>query len=89
VLPPILPDVAATSIFSFIVAWNPYLIARIFMSSIAQLPLTVGVMPLFEGVHDWGLMMAAAVLVTAPLVVLFVFVQRHLIVGFGAGAVKG
>ncbi len=90
VLPLALPGIIATSIFSFIVAWNDYLIARIFMNSIAQLPLTVGVMHFFEGVHvDWGLMMAAAVLITLPLAVLFMFVQRHLVVGFGAGAVKG
>jgi ABC-type glycerol-3-phosphate transport system permease component len=90
VLPLALPGIIATSIFSFIVAWNDYLIARIFMNSITQLPLTVGVMHFFEGVHvDWGLMMAAAVLMTVPLAVLFIFVQRHLVVGFGAGAVKG
>jgi ABC-type glycerol-3-phosphate transport system permease component len=89
-LPLALPGIIATSIFSFIVAWNDYLIARIFINTITQLPLTVGVMHFFEGVHvDWGLMMAAAVLMTLPLAVLFMFVQRHLIVGFGAGAVKG
>lgn len=90
VLPLALPGVIATSIFSFIVSWNDYLIARIFMNSISQLPLTVGVMHFFEGVHvDWGLMMASAVLMTLPLSILFMLVQRHLIVGFGAGAVKG
>lgn len=90
VLPLALPGIIATSIFSFIVAWNDYLIARIFMNTISQLPLTVGVMHFFEGVHvDWGLMMAAAVLMTLPLAVLFMLVQRHLIVGFGAGGVKG
>ncbi len=89
-LPLALPGIIATSIFSFIVAWNDYLIARIFINTITRLPLTVGVMHFFEGVHvDWGLMMAAAVLMTVPLAVLFMFVQRHLIVGFGAGAVKG
>lgn len=90
VLPLAVPGIIATAIFSFIVSWNDYLIARIFMNSITQLPLTVGVMHFFEGVHvDWGLMMAAAVLMTLPLAVLFMLVQRHLIVGFGAGAVKG
>ncbi|MGH7334947.1 MAG: carbohydrate ABC transporter permease [Candidatus Rokuibacteriota bacterium] len=90
VVPLALPGVIATSIFSFIVAWNDYLIARIFINSITQLPLTVGVMHFFEGVHvDWGLMMAAVVLMTLPLAVLFMLVQRHLVVGFGAGAVKG
>ena len=79
VLPLAVPGIIATSIFSFIVAWNDYLIARIFMNTVTQLPLTVGVMHFFEGVHvDWGLMMASAVLMTVPLAVLFMFVQRHL-----------
>ena len=52
--------------------------------------LTVGVVHFFEGVQvDWGLMMAAAVLMMVPPVVPFIFVQRPLVVGFGAGAVKG
>ena len=90
VLPLAVPGIVATSIFSFIVAWNDYLIARIFINTITQMPLTVGVMHFFEGTHvDWGLMMAAAVLMTLPLAILFMFVQRQLVVGFGAGAVKG
>ncbi len=90
VLPLAVPGIVATSIFSFIVAWNDYLIARIFINTVTRLPLTVGVMHFFEGVHvDWGLMMAASVLMTLPLAILFMFVQRQLVVGFGAGAVKG
>ncbi len=53
------------------------------MSSITQLPLTIGVMPRPCGL---GLMI---VLITVPLMVLFIFVQRYLVVGFGAGAVRG
>lgn len=90
VLPSALPGVIAAAIFSLIVAWNDYLFARIFINSVQKLPLTVGVMHFFEGVHvNWGLMMASAVLMTVPLAALFVVVQRHLVAGFGAGAVKG
>ena len=90
VLPMAMPGIIAAAIFSMIVAWNDYLFARIFMNSIQKLPLTVGVMHFFEGVHvNWGLMMASAVMMTLPLAVLFMVVQRHLVAGFGAGAVKG
>ena len=90
VLPMAMPGIIAAAIFSMIVSWNDYLFARIFMNSIQQLPLTVGVMHFFEGVHvNWGLMMASAVMMTLPLAVLFMVVQRHLVAGFGAGAVKG
>jgi ABC-type glycerol-3-phosphate transport system permease component len=90
VLPVALPGIIATAIFSLIVAWNDYLFARIFMNAIEKLPLTVGVMHFFEGVHvNWGLMMASSVIMTLPMAVLFMFFQRHLVAGFGAGAVKG
>ena len=90
VLPMAMPGIIAVGIFSMIVAWNDYLFARIFINSIQNLPLTVGVMLFFEGVHiNWGLMMASAVMMTIPMVILFIAVQRHLVAGFGAGAVKG
>ena len=90
VLPSALPGIIAAAIFSLIVSWNDYLFARVFINSIENLPLTVGVMHFFEGVHvDWGLMMASAVLMTAPMAVLFMLMQKHLVAGFGAGAVKG
>lgn len=90
VLPMAMPGIIAASIFSMIVAWNDYLFARIFMNSIQKLTLTVGVMHFFEGMHvNWGLMMASAVMMTLPLAVLFMVIQRHLVAGFGAGAVKG
>jgi ABC-type glycerol-3-phosphate transport system permease component len=90
VLPAAMPGIMAAAIFSLIVSWNDFLFGRVFMNSIEQLPLTVGVMLFFEGVHvDWGLMMASAVLMTVPMAVLFMLMQRHLVAGFGAGAVKG
>ena len=90
VLPMAVPGIIAASIFSMIVSWNDYLFARIFINSTRKLPLTVGVMHFFEGVHvDWGLMMASAVMMTLPLAILFMVIQRHLVAGFGAGAVKG
>jgi ABC-type glycerol-3-phosphate transport system permease component len=90
VLPSALPGIIAAAIFSLIVSWNDFLFARVFINSIENLPLTVGVMHFFEGVHvDWGLMMASAVLMTVPMALLFMLMQRHLVAGFGAGAVKG
>jgi ABC-type glycerol-3-phosphate transport system permease component len=90
VLPVAAPGIIAAAIFSLIVSWNDYLFGRVFMNSIQNLTLTVGVMHFFEGTHvDWGLMMAASVLMTVPMAILFMLLQRHLVAGFGAGAVKG
>lgn len=90
VLPVALPGIIAASIFSLIVSWNDYLFGRVFMNTMENLPLTVGVMHFFDGTHvDWALMMASSVLMTLPMAILFGFMQRHLVAGFGAGAVKG
>lgn len=90
VLPTAFPGIIAASIFSLIVSWNDYLFGRVFMNSLENMPLTVGVMHFFEGTHvDWGLMMASSVLMTVPMAILFMLLQRHLVAGFGAGAVKG
>ena len=90
VLPSALPGIIAASIFSMIVSWNDYLFGRVFINSLDNLTLTVGVMLFFEGTHvDWGLLMAASVLMTVPMAILFMALQRHLVAGFGAGAVKG
>ena len=90
VLPMAFPGIVAAAIFAMIVSWNDYLFARIFVNSVDKQTLTVGVMHFFEGVHvNWGLMMASAVMMTVPLAILFMALQRHLVAGFGAGAVKG
>ena len=55
-----------------IVSWNDYLFGRVFINSLDNLTLTVGVMLFFEGTHvDWGLLMAASVLMTVPMAILF------------------
>lgn len=90
VLPTAFPGIIAASIFAIIVSWNDYLFGRVFINSLDNLTLTVGVMLFFEGTHvDWGLLMAASVLMTVPMAILFMALQRHLVAGFGAGAVKG
>jgi ABC-type glycerol-3-phosphate transport system permease component len=90
VVPTALPGIIAAAIFSMIVSWNDYLFGRVLMNSLDNLTLTVGVMLFFEGTHvDWGLLMAASVLMTVPMALLFMAMQRHLVAGFGAGAVKG
>lgn len=90
VAPMALPGVIAVSIFTFIVAWNDYLFARVLIGADQLKTLPVGIQDLYEStVTDWGMVMAAGVMITIPALVFFVFVQRYLIAGWGAGAVKG
>jgi len=90
VLPLALPGIIATSIFTFILAWNDYIFTRILIASDELKTLPVGVQDLFNSsITDWGLIMAAGMMITIPALVFFVAVQRYLIRGWGAGAVKG
>jgi ABC-type glycerol-3-phosphate transport system permease component len=90
VLPLALPGIIATSIFTFILAWNDYIFTRILITSDELKTLPVGVQDLFNSaIVDWGLIMGAGMMITIPALIFFVTVQRYLIRGWGAGAVKG
>jgi multiple sugar transport system permease protein len=90
VLPLALPGLIAAGIFTFILAWNDFLFALGLITSEELKTLPVGVNDLFNAtIVDWGMIMAAGVMITAPTVAFFVAVQRYLIQGWGAGGVKG
>jgi ABC-type glycerol-3-phosphate transport system permease component len=90
VLPLALPGVVATGTFTFILAWNDYIFARVLLSADEMKTLPVGIADLYNAsVVDWGMIMAAGVLVIAPVAAVFVFIQRFLVVGWGSGGMKG
>jgi ABC-type glycerol-3-phosphate transport system permease component len=90
VLPLALPGIIATAIFTFILAWNDYIFTRILISADELKTLPVGVQDLFHSaLIDWGLIMAAGMMITIPALMFFVAVQRYLVRGWGTGAVKG
>jgi ABC-type glycerol-3-phosphate transport system permease component len=90
VAPLALPGMIATAIFTFIVAWNDFLFALVLIGVDELKTLPVGVNDFFHmAVVDWGLIMAAGVMVTIPALVFFIAVQRYLIAGWGAGGLKG
>lgn len=90
VLPLALPGLIAAGIFTFILAWNDFLFAMVLITSDELKTLPVGVNDLFNAtIVDWGMIMAAGVMITVPTVGFFVAVQRHLIQGWGSGGLKG
>lgn len=90
VLPLSLPGLAATTIFAFISGWNEYVFASILLRSYENWTLPIGIAS-FQGQYDtnWGTLMAGAVMITVPVVVIFWLLQKHLVAGMTAGAVKG
>jgi ABC-type glycerol-3-phosphate transport system permease component len=90
VMPLALPGIIATAIFTFIVAWNDFLFALVLIGRDELKTLAIGINEFFHmAVVDWGLIMAAGVMVTIPALVFFIAVQRYLIAGWGAGGLKG
>jgi len=89
VIPMALPGIIAIGVLSFLVSWNDYLYALILITSESRKTLSLGVSTFIGPMAvEWGLINAAGVLVTLPVIVIFAWVQRFLIQGFGAGAVK-
>ncbi len=88
--PLIMPGVVAVCIYTFLNAWDDYLMALILMQGDMK-TLTVGIAETFLGeyCYNYGGMMAFAFIGSLPIVVLFVFLQKYMIAGLTAGAVKG
>lgn len=91
ILPQALPGIISTALFTSILAWNEYLYALVLVNTDEARPLTTGVMSILITSFniEWSLLMAASVMMSVPLIVVFVFLQKYLTRGFGAGAVKG
>jgi ABC-type glycerol-3-phosphate transport system permease component len=90
VLPLAAPGLIATATFTFILAWNDYIFARVLLSADELKTLPVGIADLYNAsVVDWGLIMSAGTLVLVPVFFVFIFIQRSLVAGWGSGGIKG
>jgi N,N'-diacetylchitobiose transport system permease protein len=89
-LPLLGPGLVATSVFAFITAWNEFLFAKVMVRAEDKETLPVWLSG-FQSAFgtDWGGAMAASALFTVPVVVFFLIVQRKMVTGVTAGAVKG
>ena len=89
VMPLSVPGIIATAIYSFIAAWNEYIYAYTFLSKNDQLTLPVGIQRFFsENTTDFPGLMAASFLMSVPVVVLFLVLQRYFVRALTEGAVK-
>jgi trehalose/maltose transport system permease protein len=91
-LPLMAPALAAAGLLAFILAWNEFLFALTFTLSNEQRTVPVAI-ALITGASayelPWGRVMAASVIVTVPLILMVLILQRHIVSGLIAGAVKG
>ena len=90
-LPLAAPGIVTALIFTFISAWNEFLVALTLSlgESPTQQPLTVAINNYIgEYTIDWGHLFAAGLVATVPVVILFAFIERRVVGGLTAGAVK-
>ncbi len=90
ILPLSLPAIAVTALFSFMTAWNEFVLAYTFTNEPTAYTLPVAVQGYVGKVDiDWPRFAAASVLVSVPVMALFFKLQKHLVGGLTAGSVKG
>jgi len=90
VLPLSGPGTAAVTIFTFLLCYNEYLIASVFLRDPTTMTIPVGIQSFMQQYStDWGSLMAAAALASIPTIIFFLFVQKYMVKGVVAGAVKG
>lgn len=89
-LPLAKPAIAVLAIFNILNVWNEYLLAMLVLSDKALMPLQRGLM-VFQGAHitEYPLLMAGIVITIVPVIGLYLVLQKHIIQGITAGAVKG
>jgi arabinogalactan oligomer/maltooligosaccharide transport system permease protein len=90
VLPLAKPAVAITALFSFMTSWNEFILAATFMDKEEMYTAPVGLRFFVGGFsQQWGYFAAGSIIVSIPVVVLFLYLQKYLVSGLTAGSVKG
>ncbi|HEX9900705.1 MAG TPA: carbohydrate ABC transporter permease [Candidatus Methylomirabilis sp.] len=88
-LPLSFPALLGAGLYTFLLAWNEFLFAVVLIESWGKRVITIAIYSLLaEFVTEWNTMMAFSVLASAPLVVAFIFLQRYVVQGMTAGAIK-
>ena len=90
ILPLAKPAIVVTALFSFMTAWNEFILAATFLNNEEMFTLPV-MLQRFVGEYStqWGYFAAGAILVSLPVMALFFKLQKYLVGGLTAGAVKG
>jgi arabinogalactan oligomer/maltooligosaccharide transport system permease protein len=88
-LPLAIPGLVITALFSFMTAWSEYIVAAQVMQVEEMFTLPLGLKSLQTNMStDWGLYAAAAILVSLPVIVIFLLLSRYLVTGLTLGSVK-
>lgn len=90
VIPITIPGILSCGLFSFILSWDEYLYASVFLTDVQFKTLTIGIMEYITSFDvRWGEIMATSTITTLPVLILFILIQKYFVKGLTAGAVKG
>jgi ABC-type glycerol-3-phosphate transport system permease component len=90
IVPIVGPGMVASSIFTFTMSWNEFMYPLTFIQTGLKQPFTVGIAALQQGdVFSWGPLMAAGFMAAVPTLIAYSIIQRYIVRGLTAGAVKG
>ena len=90
VIPLLLPGLVATAAFSFVGVWNEFLFAFMFISTRSRFTLPVGLRTIIgEFSVNYGTLAAGSIIALIPALIMFMYLQKHLVAGLSAGSVKG
>lgn len=90
IMPLATPGIAATATYSAILGWSEFLFSRTFITQPDKWTITVGISSLMgEYTIIWGEVMAAAAISIIPIALVFIFLEKYMVAGVTAGAVKG
>jgi raffinose/stachyose/melibiose transport system permease protein len=90
IIPQMRPALAAFAVFGFVASWNNLILPLIMLSDQGLWPVTRGLYGFFsQYTSQWPLIAAATLIVAAPVLVVFVLLQRHLVEGVAGGAIAG
>jgi multiple sugar transport system permease protein len=84
-----LPAMASVALYTFMIAWNEFLFAFLFLDSPSKFTLSRGIMQIADNINvSQQLLMAAAVIATVPVILLFLILERYMVKGLTAGGIK-
>jgi ABC-type glycerol-3-phosphate transport system permease component len=90
IVPLVKPAAAAIAIMTVMAAWNEFMGPLIYLRDQARFPLSLGLFAIrLDAANDWTMIMAGNVIMTLPMIVMFIVFQRYFIQGMTMGSVKG
>jgi ABC-type maltose transport system permease subunit len=91
IVPLVRPILAVVGLLAFVGTFNEFLLARVLISDRENWTLMVGLFNFVaaEFTNDWGVFAAGALVAAVPIIILYIFLQRYIVGGLTAGAVKG